>query len=254
MSVRAKAFTNLFAAMGTLEKYVELVPEAKEIANKANISVRFKVADGPDGIIVFENGKCQVLPYDGRKASIVIACKSPQMFNDVVDGKVTPIPQLPGLFKALKFMGKPTSPFNVLTKGMTDILRRTEFKNDEEKKVTTILSFYTMVAGIAQVGNEDEIAQHAMRRMVDGEVSVSIRGVCDATIVKKDGKLSVIKEKSTRPRSFMTFGDIDTAYGLISGQVDSMTCISKGTLEASGHMLMLDNVNKILNRVPLYLK
>ncbi|MDD4120581.1 MAG: hypothetical protein PHG90_03215 [Clostridia bacterium] len=254
MSERAKAFTNFFAAMGTLEKYVELVPEAKEVAKKDNVTVRFKVTDGPDGILVFQDGTVQALEYDGRKADIVIACKTPEYFNQVVDGKVTPIPQLPGILKALKFMGKPESPFNVLTKGMADVLRRTEFKNEEEKKITTILSFYTMVAGVAQVGNHDEIAQHAMKRMVDGEVSVGIRDVCYATLIKKDGKLVAVKQKSERPRSFMTFGDIDTAYGLISGQVDAMTCISKGTLETSGHMLMLDNVNKVLNRVPMYLK
>lgn len=254
MSERAKAFTNFYAAMGTLDKYVELVPEAKEIAKQTNIVVRFKVEDGPDGIIIFEDGTVQVIPYDGRKADIVLPCKSPEFFNAVVDGKASPLPQLPGILKALKFMVKPTAPFNVLTKGMTDVMRRTEFKNEEEKRVTTILSFYAMVSGIAQVGNEDNIAQYAMNRIVDGEVSVGIRDICYATLIKKDGKLTAVKAKSERPRSFMTFADIDTAYGLISGQVDAMTCISKGTLETAGHMLMLDNVNKILNRVPMYLK
>ncbi|MGI6136656.1 MAG: hypothetical protein GX959_05605 [Clostridiales bacterium] len=255
MSARTKAFVNLYAAIGTLEKYVELVPEAKEVAKQQNVVVRFKVNDGPDGLIEFKDGKVRVFPRENNeRADIVLPCKSPEFFNDVVDGKAMPIPTLPGIFKALKFMGKPTSPFNVLTAGMTDVLRRTEFANDKEKRVTTVLSFYAMVNGIAQVGNNDRIARFAMKRLEDGEISVAIRDEAYATLTKKDGRLTATLEKSTKPRAFMTFGDIDTAWGLISGQVDAMSCISAGTLETSGQMLLLDNVNKILNIVPKYLQ
>ena len=51
----------------------------------------------------------------------------------------------------------------------------------------------------------------------------------------------------------MTFDSIDTAKGLIDGELDAMACISGGSLDTRGHMLMLDNLNKILNIVPKYL-
>lgn len=255
MSARTKAFVNLFAAMGTLEKYVEYVPEAKEVARQQDVVVRFKVKDGPDGIIDIKDGNIRVYERENNeRADIVLPCKSPEFFNDVVDGKATPIPSLPGIFKALKFMGKPESPFNVLTEGMTAILRRTEFANEEEKKVTTVLSFYAMVNAIVQIGNNDRIAKFAMRRLEDGEISMGIRDVCYATIIKKDGRLRSKLEQSTRPRAFMTFADVDTAWALISGEGDAMSFISSGTLETSGQMLLLDNLNKILNFVPKYLQ
>ena len=38
----------MYAAMGTLEKYVELDPKAKEIAAQlGNLAIRFKVMGGP---------------------------------------------------------------------------------------------------------------------------------------------------------------------------------------------------------------
>jgi len=50
-AVRVKAFVNLYAAIGTLEKYIELDPEAKNIAEKHNLVIRFQVKDGPDGVL-----------------------------------------------------------------------------------------------------------------------------------------------------------------------------------------------------------
>ena len=42
--------------------------------------------------------------------------------------------------------------------------------------------------------------------------------------------------------------------GLIDGELDSMACVSSGLLDTRGHMLMLENINKILNIVPKYLQ
>lgn len=252
MSEKAKAFVNFYAAIGALEQYVELDAKAKEIAAKQDIAVRFNVKNGPDGVVLFKDGRVKVMPYQGTPVDIDLYMSSPEKFNAVVDGTGMPIPKK-GLFKTLAFMGKPTSPFSLLTDEMARIMRLTEFEGYEQKKLSTILAFNAMAAAIAEVGNHDEIAKYSMERMLDGEISIEIRDVCSITLLKKDGKLTCIKKKSERPRALMIFDSIDSAQGLISGELDAMSCVSAGTLITKGHMLMLENLNKILNVVPKYL-
>ena len=226
IDVKTLAYVNFYAAIGTLEKYVEYDESAKAIAAQQDIVVRFNVKGGPDGVVVFKDGKVKVLPYDGeRKVDINLYCSSCDQFNKVVAGTAMPIPTK-GLFKTLAFMGKPESPFNVLTGKMAEIMRK---------------------------------ARYAMKRILDGEISLGIKDECYATLVKsggnddKEARLTCIRRKADNGRAFMTFGDLETAKGLIDGVLDSMACISSGKLDTRGHMLMLDNLNKILNIVPKYL-
>lgn len=259
IDVKTLAFVNFYAAMGTLEKYVEYDENARELAKRQNINVRFKVlGDGPDGVLIFDDGKVTVLPYDKSiKTDIVLICKDPEHFNKVVEGKAMPIP-VKGLFKTLSFMGNAKSPFMVLTDNMAKLMRQKEFTDPAERELSTKLAFYAMVAGIATVGNHDPIARYAMRRIKNGEIILGIRDVCYATLVKTGGngeeaKLACVRQKLNDGKAFMTFDSVDTAKGLIDGDLDAMACISSGKLDTRGHMLMLDNVNKILNIVPKYL-
>lgn len=255
MAIDAKtlAFVNFYAAIGTLEKFVEYDEEAGKIAKAQDITVRFHVKGGPDGLVIFKDGKVSVIPYDKRKVDIHLYCPTPESFNKVVDGTGMPIP-LKGVFKTLKFMGNPSSPFSRLTDKMSAIMRAKSFESKEERDLCTILSFYAMAAGICEVGNHDEIARYAMNRVLDGKIVMGIKDVCYATIVKENGVMRVVREGLEGGRAFMTFGDIDIAKGLIDGELDSMACVSSGKLDTRGHMLMLENVNKILNIVPKYLQ
>lgn len=253
MSQRTQAFVNLFAAIGTLQKFAEFDEKAAAIAKQQDIIVRFVVRNGPDGLVVFKNGAITVKPYDGMDENIKLICLSPENFNAVVDGKGMPIP-IKGILKTLKFMGKPESPFNVLTAEMTSIMRdQKRLDGTAEKELSTKLAFYAMAAAIAQIGNEDEVGKVAGARIPDGEISLKIEGVAEATIIKANGKLRCVPEASRHPRAFMTFDSLDTAEGIINGRLDAMTCVGTGALSMSGFIPMLDNLNKVLNLVPKYL-
>lgn len=254
MSERTQAFVNFYAAMGALEKYLELVPEAQEFAKQHDVSIRFLVKDGPDGVVDIKGGACKVYPYEeGMSVKVALYFDSCEKFNKLVAGEnVMPLP-IKGVFKVLKLMAKPDQWFNVLTTKMAELMRKTEFKDEEEKKTATSLAFYAMVLGAVQVGNIDSIGQHSMKRTVDGEISIGIKDIAYGAIIKKDGKFTASLEKSKAPRAIMEFADIDTANGIINGTLDSMSCISSGKLDTKGHMLMLDNFNKIANILPKYL-
>ena len=255
MQSRAQAFVNMYSAMGTLEKYVELDPNAKKIASEKDMTIRFSVTDGPDGLIIFKGGSVKVIPYNKEektKVDVILKCFNPEAFNKVVDGEGTPIP-LKGFSKVFKYMMKPDQMFNVLTKNMAETMRKKEFNNAEEKALTTRLAFYAMVGALAQIANEDELGQISAKAMADGEISLEIKDDTYATIIVKDHKLTCVREKAKNPRAFMVFGSIDIAKGLIDGELDAMTCICNGGLELKGYVALLEQLNKVLNLVPKYL-
>ncbi|MDR3186381.1 MAG: hypothetical protein LBU04_06210 [Christensenellaceae bacterium] len=253
LEAKTRAFVNFFAAIGTLEKFVELDEKAKAVAKQQNIIVRFNVKDGPDGLLIFNDGAISTLPFDGRKVDIHLYCNSPEKFNDVIDDKAMPIP-LKGIFKTLKFMGKPETPFMVLTKEMSSILRDGKrLDGTPEQELCTKLSFYAMAAALAQIGNNDRIGKLAGARIHDGEISMEIKDLEATTIIANGGKLTTKMRKSENPRSFMIFDSIETAGQLIRGEIDAMSCLSSGKLVMKGFIPMLEDLNKILNIVPKYL-
>ena len=51
----------------------------------------------------------------------------------------------------------------------------------------------------------------------------------------------------------MEFADIDLAYGLFNGTVSTINEMCKGNIRLAGVLSMVDNINRILDRVSLYL-
>ena len=51
----------------------------------------------------------------------------------------------------------------------------------------------------------------------------------------------------------MEFGDIHLARDLFDGKVNAIACIGEGTIVMGGMINMIDNVNRGLDRVAVYL-
>jgi hypothetical protein len=51
----------------------------------------------------------------------------------------------------------------------------------------------------------------------------------------------------------MVFVDLQTANALFNGTVNALTALGTGKIEMHGLNSMLDNINRILDRVGLYL-
>ena len=65
--------------------------------------------------------------------------------------------------------------------------------------------------------------------------------------------LTTIKDSEGVPRSVMEFGSMQLANDLFNDKVNSLACIGDGTITMKGMISMLDNMNRILDRVAVYL-
>ena len=113
--------------------------------------------------------------------------------------------------------------------------------------------FYVITVALSQIGNNDAIGKFSASLIDDGIVEVAIKDCVSAQIVVKNHHLVTIKEKPAKFRAKMEFDNIRLARDLFDGKVNSIAEVGKGTISIIGLISMVDNVNRILDRVALYL-
>ena len=244
------AYINMYAILGTIENLCELDEEASKLANpKKPVSFGLAVTDGPSATLTFKNGRCR-MEQGIENCDVLLPFGSCEKFNGMIDGTVTPIPSKG--YSHIVFLLKNFLP---LTEILTKYLRASEedLKDDKFFETSTKLMLYTIGVAISQIGNNDEIGKFSAKAIEDGSVYVGIKDKIGVEIVCKDHRLVTIKSTPKTYRSSMVFESIETARALFDGKVNSLACIGTGKIEMHGLVSMLDNVNRILDRVALYL-
>ena len=168
----------------------------------------------------------------------------------MIDGTVTPVP-----VKGFTKIGFLLKTFVALTDRLAELMRPTEemLKDRETFILSTQLTFYTICVAMAQIANQDPIGQASASYMVDGDILIGIKNGPTSTIRVKDHHLVAIKKAPENPRAIMTFADYDLASDLFNGRVNALEELGRGTVEIKGMASMVDNMNRLLDRVALYL-
>ena len=248
---RTLAHINLYAVLGALENLCELDGEAKALlAGKKPISIGISVKGGPSGTLTFKNQKCRLDDGCRPDCTVKLPFSSCEKFNGLFDGTTTPIPSKG--FLQIGFLLKVFVP-------LTDILSKylrpepADMEDAEFFKISTILTMYVAAVAIAQIGNQDEIGRFSASQMMDGDIQMGVKGGPYATIRVRNNRLVVIKKKPDNPRALMEFASLELAAKLFSGEVNALACIGNGEIVMGGMLSIIDNVNRILDRVALYL-
>lgn len=244
------AYINMYAVLGSLENLCELDPKASAlVADRKPISIGFDVKDGPSATLTFKNGKCR-MEQGCNECDVKLPFSSCEKFNGLIDGTVTPIPSKG--FTHIKFL---LNNFTKLTDMLSNYMRPSDedLKDEEFFNISTSLLFYTVTVAISQIGNHDDIGKFSASHIPDGDIKMSIAGGPASTIRCKNHHLVTIKQCPDDPRSVMEFGSMKLANDLFNGKVSAMAQIGEGTITMLGMINMIDNVNRILDRVGLYL-
>lgn len=249
MDQRTLAFINLHAILGALPELCRLSPEAQAYIRNQNVRLGITVKNGPQATLVFENSACRLEP-GVENCTIKLPFASPEKFNGMIDGTVTPIPS-----KGLTKIGFLTGPFTKLTDLLTKYLRPEPGALDDPQffEVSTRLMFHLIVDAIAQIGNEDPVGQVSASYVVDGKVKLAIGGGPAAYVEARNHRLTAVHEDTEDSLSLMEFCDMRLARDLFDGKVNAIACIGTGQVRMEGMISQLDNINRILDRVSMYL-
>ena len=176
---------------------------------------------------------------------------APEKFNALIDASKPGLP-VKNPVQVLTFL---LGHFSKLTDRLTRLLRPSEEDLLDRAffEESTTLTLYTIAGAISALANQDPISKISASYTVDGDISLGIKDTAYVTVRVKDNRFTTIKEKATDPRAIMEFASIDLAAGLFAGKVSTINEMCKGTIYLRGMISMLDNVNRILDRVSVYL-
>lgn len=249
---KALAFVNAYGVLATLENLCQMDDEAKAVCEglKKPVSLCFEVTNGPCVTYNFTAEGCKMTEGD-YGCTCKMKFTSPEKFNALIDDSKPGIP-VKNVAQVLSFL---LGPFTKLTNILTKYLMPSEddLKNRDFFEKSTILTMYTIGGAICALANNDSISQKSAYYIVDGDVQMGITDACYVTIRCRDHQLELIKEKPDTPRAIMEFKTIDLAFGLFNGTASTMAELCAGNIYMSGMINMIDNINRILDRVAVYL-
>ena len=243
------AYINLYGIQGAIPAMLDLSPEARKILGKGVCSIGFAVKDGPAATLSFAGGKC-ILKEGVEDCTVKLPFSSPEKFNGLIEGTVTPVPTK-GFTKLPFLLGK----FTKLTDLLTKYLRPTEedMKDPDFARISTTLLFGVITRAVCQIGNHDRIGKASASYIVDGVIRLGIEGGPAFAIQARKSRLAALPKVPETVTSMMTFRDMDTARALFDGKINAVASIGTGDVRMAGMISQIDNVNRILDRVALYL-
>lgn len=247
---RVAAHINLYAILGTLPLLVSLVPEARAlVAASPPVNLRIVIAAGPRETIGFTPERIHLGRVPGAP-TITLAFVSVVHFNAVIDGRTPPIPV--ALPWHLRFL---TGVFSTLTALLARYLTPSDADLEDAtfREHSTILTMHVAAAALAQVANEDRSGRFSAHLVPDGDVALEVTGSLAYHLAFRDHRATFVAAPSSSPRGALTFSTLEVAGGILAGTVSAVACISDGRLSMRGYISMVDNVNRMLDRVGQYL-
>ena len=249
---KAMAYVNMYGVLGALENLCEIDSKAKEIISgiKKPVALCFKVKDGPCCTYRFDKNGCKMTEGENG-CNCKMSFSSPEKFNALIDSSKPGIPTK-GIIKTLSFL---LGPFTALTDRLNELLRPSKEAMCDRAffEENTILTMYVVAGAVTALANHDSISKVSAAHTPDGDVMLGIKDTAYVTVRVKDKRFSLIKSACENPRALMEFSDIDLANGLFAGTVSTMNELCKGNIRISGMVSMVDNINRILDRVSVYL-
>jgi len=242
---------NLFGVLGAIPTLLELDERARALVENKTISLGFSVKDGPKGTLSFQNGVAEMREgIDGCSIKLYFAsCKK---FNDMIDGKGNPLP-----VSGFWHIGFLLNQFIKLTDLLSKYLRPTEedLRDETFFEKSTVLMLHVIAGAVAQVGNHDKVGKFSASNIVDGDILLSIDGEHPVSVgVRAENHcLTALHQAPVVGFSEMKFDSLTTARDLFDGKINAVAAVGMGKVRIGGMISQVDNVNRILDRVSLYL-
>lgn len=242
---RVHAAINLHAVLGALPRLVELDSAAATVLGTLDreVTLTLMVYRGPEARYTFT--PTSIRP-GGRSIGPRLLFTSPTHLQAVLDGDARPIPL--GGPAGVRFL---TQQFGPLTEILADYLQ------PETRQIhadtAAMLALHISAIAITVVGNEDISGQFSARHMPDGHFDLEVGDDIRYRLEVKDHRLRVDQDHTGSPRAALRFADLGVADAILSGQDSALACLCDGRLAMRGFVPLIDNANRILDRVGAYL-
>ena len=241
---------NLFGVLGAIPHLLELDPDAAALVAGKRIKVGFAIKDCAKATLVFKDGGAEMIKGT-EGCSIKLWFPSAEKFNAMIDGKGSPIP-----VSGFHHIGFLLGAFTKLTDLLSAYLRPTPERLEDPVffERSTKLMLYVIGRSIVQIGNHDKVGTFSASHITDGKIKLGIGEELAVAIHCRDHHLMFNPTPSDRQiTSQMVFADLKTARDLFDGRINAIAAVGMGQVRISGMVSQVDNINRILDRVAVYL-
>ena len=249
---KALAYVNLYGVLAALENLWELDQEARRCTAglKRPVALCFAVRGGPCATLHFSAGGCRFVPGE-QGCTHKMSFSSPAAFNAMINGGKPGWPVKRPL-STLVFL---SGPFTRLTNRLQAVLRPSDQALADRAlfEENTLLTLYVAAGAISALANHDPIARLSAAATADGRVRLGVAGRAAVTIEVRDHRFTTVKAALEQPRAIMEFADLDLAHSLFQGTASTINELCAGRIRIAGLASMIDNINRILGRVSVYL-
>lgn len=246
---RVRAAINLHAVLGALPRLAELAPEARGILSGV-LKPTTLTLSAPGGLRAH-----YTFTRDGVRAGAgahgpTLLFTSAAHLNKVIAGTAQPIPI--GGPRGISFLTKVFTPLSAL---LGEYLEPSEQRRAdlEFAERSTKLSFEVVSAALTVVANEDLAGRVSAEHMPDGTMDFEIGDDLRYRIRVDGHRLSREAASSDSPRAALWFQDLTVAGDVLAGRESALACVCDGRLAMRGYIPLVDNTNRLLDRVGAYL-
>lgn len=244
-----RAGINLHAILRCLENLSALDEDAAMLLKGHRLHMCFTVP-GLDPLTLHVQDGALKASRGRQPGGLQLRFVSPAHFNGMVEGTKTPIPT--GRLRYLRFL---KNNFAALAKILEKYLKpdagSLAVPAFREKNVRLLAA--VALYALSEVGNLDPMGRQIAQAMGEGTVLVEVPECLAYLITAKEGRLTTAPYEGQPVLAFMRFDCLETLGGVLRGELDSYLCIGRGQIEISGRIPLVDNLNKLLHLVSVYL-
>jgi hypothetical protein len=246
-----KALLNMNAVMKNLEELVLLDSQVAEQVKDLDFAMEFSTLFGPKCSVEFKAGQCRVRPGKHHRPRIRLLCFSSAHFNRVMEGKSNPIP-----VKGIKFLKFLSTEFPKITDRLEFYLKPDDAKlaDPDYLRINTRFTLNTAVNAVKLLALHDTLGQFNRAHIPKGTVEFKVLPEGPSAVLSFDGDtVEVLDQPCARPSAVLLFKDEQTANNLLNGNSDAFAALATGDVMMKGRIPMIEAINLILDRIPLYL-
>lgn len=248
-----KANLFLYAVVPLVEElYNEEKKKSKKLESLKTI-FQIETKDGPSVYLQFADGKLEIKEGRHNTPNINLIFKDLKSMNGTLGGGKISLPkikmkisQLLNLLKIFKMLNQ----LNILKPEV-------EVTEPEKRKLKLKLMLYTVTSGMARLSQLDDYVKNEIRNIVNRVIQWHIKPDGPSAYVRIDnGKIEAFKgiyEKRPRPITTINFKDIDSAYEIFTGKIDTAEAWKKELVEIVGSPEYSVKATSLMMRVNDYL-
>lgn len=248
---KIKALLNMNAVMKNLEELVRLDSQVAEQVKDLDFALEFSTLFGPKCSVEFKAGQCRVRPGKHDCPRIRLLCFSSAHFNRVMEGKSNPIP-----VKGIRFLKFLSTEFPKITDRLGFYLKPDGAKlaDPEYLKINTRFTLNTAMNAVKFLAIHDPLGKFNRAHIPTGTVQFQVLPDGPSAVLTFDGDtIEVSDQPCARPSAVLLFKDEQTANDLLNGNCDAFAALATGDVKMKGRIPMIEAINLILDRIPMYL-